>query len=166
MSEATVFESRASKLEQDNRRLKLTVGALLLALAAAAVMSQRIPELIQARRFEVVDVEGTSRVHINEVGIAYSDYMDSLRATIGAGGIVYFDENGTIRAVDDRTRHQLRRREQHHPRPDGRQRHQLRRRARQHRLEIAQVAITSIPNELVLHWDNRADTALKLISGV
>ena len=35
MSEATVLESRVSKLEQDNRRLKLTVGALLLALRAA-----------------------------------------------------------------------------------------------------------------------------------
>ena len=34
MSEATVFESRLSKLEQDNRRLKLMVGALLLVLAA------------------------------------------------------------------------------------------------------------------------------------
>ena len=35
MSEAPVFESRLSKLEQDNRRLKPTVGALLLALREA-----------------------------------------------------------------------------------------------------------------------------------
>ncbi len=30
MSEETVFESRLNKLEQDNRRLKLTVGAMAL----------------------------------------------------------------------------------------------------------------------------------------
>ena len=51
MSEATVFESRVSKLEQDNRRLKLTVGALLLVLEAVpligAVMPEQIPEVIQ-----------------------------------------------------------------------------------------------------------------------
>ena len=32
MSEATLLESRVDKLEQDNRRLKLTLGALLLVL--------------------------------------------------------------------------------------------------------------------------------------
>ena len=34
MSEATVVDARLDKLEQDNRRLKLTVGALLLVMAA------------------------------------------------------------------------------------------------------------------------------------
>ena len=34
MSEATVFESRVSKLGEDNRRLKLAFGALLLVMAA------------------------------------------------------------------------------------------------------------------------------------
>ena len=53
MSEATLLESRVDKLEQDNRRLKLTLGALLLVMAAVpligAVMPQEIPELIEAR---------------------------------------------------------------------------------------------------------------------
>ena len=65
MSEATALESRVDKLEQDNRRLKLTVGALLLALAAVpligAVMPEQIPELIQARQFRVIDENGTVR---------------------------------------------------------------------------------------------------------
>jgi hypothetical protein len=60
-----VLESRADKLEQDNRRLKLTVGALLLALAAVpligAVMPEQIPELIQARQFRVIDENDTVR---------------------------------------------------------------------------------------------------------
>ena len=63
MSEATVFESRVSKLEQDNRRLKLTVGALLLALAAVpligAVTPEQIPEVIRARAFHAIDGNGT-----------------------------------------------------------------------------------------------------------
>ena len=51
MSETTLLESRLSKVERDNRRLKLTVGALLLVLAAVpligAVMPEQIPEVIQ-----------------------------------------------------------------------------------------------------------------------
>ena len=54
ISEATVLESRVSKLEQDNRRLILVVIALLLVLAAVpligAVMPEQIPEVIQLTR--------------------------------------------------------------------------------------------------------------------
>jgi len=35
ISEAAVVDARLDKLEEDNRRLKLTVGALLLALREA-----------------------------------------------------------------------------------------------------------------------------------
>ena len=59
MSEATVLESRADKLEQDNRRLKLTVGALLLALAAVPLIGAVMPEQIPARRFQVIAENGT-----------------------------------------------------------------------------------------------------------
>jgi hypothetical protein len=59
MSETTLLESRLSKVEQDNRRLKLALGALLLALAAVplvgAVMPEQIPEVIAARAFHVID---------------------------------------------------------------------------------------------------------------
>ena len=52
MSETTLLESRVDKIERDNRRLKLTVGALLLALAAVpligAVMPEQIPDVIRA----------------------------------------------------------------------------------------------------------------------
>ena len=77
MSEATLLESRVDKIERDNQRLKLTLGALLLVLAAVpligAVMPQEIPELIQARRFEVIDGNGTVRA-----GIAGSILMYAL----------------------------------------------------------------------------------------
>ena len=63
MSEATVVDARLDKLERDNWRLKLTVSALLLALAAVpligAVMPEQIPEVIRARAFHAIDGNGT-----------------------------------------------------------------------------------------------------------
>ena len=75
MSETTLLESRVDKIERDNRRLKLTVGALLLVLAAVpligAVMPEQIPELIQARAFEVIDENGVRRALMVGEGIFY-----------------------------------------------------------------------------------------------
>ena len=100
MSEATLLESRVSKIERDNRRLKLTVGALLLALAAVpligAVMPEQIPELIQARRFEVIDENGTRRAGLNATGIGFTDESNNIRAGMNADGIAYFDESGNV----------------------------------------------------------------------
>ena len=69
MSEATLLESRVSKIEQDNRRLKLTVGALLLVLAVTAMMSQRIPDVIQARAFKMIDYDGNVRATMDDFGL-------------------------------------------------------------------------------------------------
>ena len=100
MSETTVFESRVSKLEQDNRRLKLTVGALLLVLAAVpligAVMPDQIQDVVQARKFEVVDENGTERAWMEAEGIAYNDENGNGRARVDADGIRYFDESGNV----------------------------------------------------------------------
>ena len=103
MSEATLLESRLSKVEQDNRRLKLTVGALLLALAAVplvgAVMPQQIPERIQARAFEVIDENGVSRAVMGELGVI-GDSADWDRVVLGRGiqgmGIHFYGENGDL----------------------------------------------------------------------
>ena len=98
MSETTLLESRLSKVERDNRRLKLTLGALLLGLAAVpligAVMPQQIPELIEARRFEVIDENGTIRAGMGADGIGYADENGTGRVGMGADGIGYSDENG------------------------------------------------------------------------
>ena len=103
MSETTLLESRLSKIEQDNRRLKLTVGALLLALAAVpligAVMPQEIPELIQAREFQVIGEFGNERAGMSASGIAYNDEKGTIRAGMSDGGIGYFDENGNPRVA-------------------------------------------------------------------
>ena len=100
MSEATVLESRVSKLEQDNRRLKLAVGALLLVLAAVplvgAVMPQEIPGLIQAQRFEVIDEDDRKRVQLDAAGVFYIDANGKGRAQLNAEGIFYSDENDNV----------------------------------------------------------------------
>ena len=103
MSEATLLESRVDKIERDNRRLKLTVGALLLVMAAVpligAVMPQEIPELIQAREFQVIDEFGNERAGMSASGIAYNDEKGTIRAGMSDGGIGYFDENGNPRVA-------------------------------------------------------------------
>ena len=100
MSEATLLESRLSKVEQDNRRLKLTVGALLLALAAVplvgAVMPEQVQDVIQARKFEVIDENGTRRAGLNATGIGFTDESNNIRAGMNADGIAYFDESGNV----------------------------------------------------------------------
>ena len=120
MSETTLLESRVDKIERDNRRLKLTLGALLLALAAVplvgAVMPGQIPELITAREFHVIDENGTprasmstsgisyygengSRASMDNLGIRYWDGTGTIRADMSAIGITYAYENGTLRAL-------------------------------------------------------------------
>ena len=97
MSETTVVDSRLDKLEQDNRRLKLATGALLLVLAAAplvgAMMPQQIPDVVRARRFVVYDESDKIRTTINEHGVAYADENGNPRAMISPLSIVYWDEN-------------------------------------------------------------------------
>jgi len=100
MSEATLLESRLSKVEQDNRRLKLALGALLLALAAVpligAVMPEPVQDVVQARKFEVVDENGTRRAGLNATGIGFADESNNIRAGMNADGIAYFDESGNV----------------------------------------------------------------------
>ena len=105
MSETTVVDARLDKLEQDNRRLKLTVGALLLVMAAVplvgAVMPEQIPEVIQARAFHAIDGNGMSRAVMGEAGFAYFDVNRTIRAMMDGGSIRVLDENGSIRAMMD-----------------------------------------------------------------
>ena len=105
MSETTLLESRVDKIERDNRRLKLALGALLLVLAAVpligAVMPQEISDVIQAREFNVVDENGTRRVAINPYGIRYNGENGTRRAVMDYYGFYSFDENGKLRAAMD-----------------------------------------------------------------
>ena len=105
MSETTLLESRLSKVEQDNRRLKLALGALLLALAAVpligAVMPEQIPELIQAREFRVIDYDGTVRAGMTRETFGLNDARGSARVYADIGGIYVNDEYGVQRTGMD-----------------------------------------------------------------
>ena len=100
MSETTLLESRLSKVEQDNRRLKLALGALLLALAAVpligAVMPEQIPDVVQARRFEVIDENGTLRTLMDGKTIAYLDENRVTRSQLYVDGFFYSDASGNV----------------------------------------------------------------------
>ena len=119
MSEATVFESRLNNLEQDNRRLKLTIGALLLVMAGAAcagaMMPEQIPQVIEAREFRMIDANGTVLIAINDEGFSYFDEIGRVSTGFSHGEIFaamstepsdvidarmfrVIDENGTPRA--------------------------------------------------------------------
>ena len=66
MSDETLFESRLSTLEKDNRRLKLARVALLLVLASVslvgAIMPEQAPQVITERQFRVIDATDLVRV--------------------------------------------------------------------------------------------------------
>tara|TARA_B100000470_G_scaffold29410_1_gene19418 strand:- start:12 stop:335 length:324 start_codon:yes stop_codon:yes gene_type:complete len=100
MNKATVVDARLDKLEQDNRRLKLTVGALLLVLAAVpligAVMPEQIPEVIRAGAFHAIDGNGTLRALMDDKNIAYLDEDRVTRAQLYAAGFFLSDENGNV----------------------------------------------------------------------
>ena len=100
MNKATVVDARLDKLEQDNRRLKLTVGALLLVLAAVpligAVMPEQIPEVIRAGAFHAIDGNGTLRALVSDKTIAYLDENHVTRAQLYADGFFLSDENGNL----------------------------------------------------------------------
>ena len=92
MSEATVFESRLNNLEQDNRRLKLTIGALLLVMAGAAcagaMMPEQILQVIEAREFRMIDANGTVLIAINDEGFSYFDEIGRVSTKFSHGEIL------------------------------------------------------------------------------
>ena len=121
MTEVTVFESRVNKLEQDNRRLKLALGALLLVLTVVplvgAVMPEQVPQVITARQFRVIDNRRRPRLN--------KQLRDHLLRP---------ERHQTLQC---RRCNQLLGREQHGSYLNGRPRHHLRRRKRQRGMEDA-----------------------------
>ena len=72
MSEATVVDARLDKLERDNRRLKLAVGALLLVLAAVPLIGAGPPGQDLAGRFLLLATSrtGTMQRELDEAAAA------------------------------------------------------------------------------------------------
>lgn len=85
--------ARVDRLERENRRLKLTTGALVAALAGAALLGavwpQEIPETIAAQAIAVLDDDGNPRILLDANGVFYGDENGTTRVGLG------MDENGT-----------------------------------------------------------------------
>ena len=75
----------AGRVQRIERRLKLGAGVLAAVLVAvatvAAVLSEQVPEVIEARAFRVLDENGTPR------------------AGLGAPGLAFYSEDGTIQTA-------------------------------------------------------------------
>ena len=75
----------AGRVQRIERRLKLGTGVLAAVLVAvatvAAVLSEQVPEVIEARAFRVLDDNGTPR------------------AGLGAPGLAFYSEDGTIQTA-------------------------------------------------------------------
>lgn len=99
------IEQRFERMERQIKRLRLTVFGLVAVLLAVplvgAVMPQEIPDVIEARKFRVIDENGKVRAGMLAGGIIYADENGTTRAGMGAEGFIYFDENGAARASMD-----------------------------------------------------------------
>ena len=100
--ENTELVKRLERVERDNQRLKLALGALMLVLAAVpligAVTPEQIPEVITAREFRTVDENGNARSMMTANGFVYWDDNGTQRAAMSELGIFYSDENGNALA--------------------------------------------------------------------
>ena len=91
----------AGRVQRIERRLKLGAGVLAAVLVAvatvAAVLSEQVPEVIEARAFRVLDEQGASQTYLSGALAFYDDQGGVLRVVLGAGGLSFVDEQGTLR---------------------------------------------------------------------
>ena len=99
-----------SQLNPRQREAAKYIDGPLLVLAGAAcvgaVMSQRIPDVIQARAFQVIDETGTRNAGMNAHGIYYRGETGTGRALMSADGIGWYESytsgrNETLRVAID-----------------------------------------------------------------
>jgi hypothetical protein len=102
---------RMEKLERSNWRMKLLGIAAVAVLSIGATQSQsKIPDVVQAKRFQVVNGNGKVLVDIGPFGdkdhsvVAIFDRKGVLRASIGItdsdnAAVVAYDHTGTVRTA-------------------------------------------------------------------
>src|SRR5579872_4234584 len=101
--------SRLESLERTNRRMKL-IGLVALGLLGMAATKDLYPDVIQAKRFQVVDAKGNVLMDLGKFGskshpnLVIYDTKGVVRAAIGIdsesdnSGTAAYDHNGTLRA--------------------------------------------------------------------
>src|SRR5687768_6574958 len=87
------LEARLTSLERTNRRYRMAIFALLLAWAGivSTAFDDNIPEVVRARRFEVVDTSGAV---LFEAGVDDDGGRVVVRGREGGGGMMFTHEGG------------------------------------------------------------------------
>ena len=87
---------RVQRLERDNRRLKLGAGALVAVLVAVplvgAVLPEQVPEVIEAREFRVLDENGTPRAGLGAPGLAFYSEDGTIQTTHAPDGLRFYTD--------------------------------------------------------------------------
>lgn len=106
------LEERLTELQRSNRRLRVTIGALVLLGGALITMAQASPnssETVEARQFVLRDGSGNVRAVLGvspegAVGLNLDDATGRTRLTLdvdyaGSPGLDLFDQSGKRRAI-------------------------------------------------------------------
>jgi hypothetical protein len=106
------LERRQARLQVSNRRLKLVIGAMMLAGGALALMAQAgtpLARSVDSQQFVLHDSNGKIRGGMGvladgSVGLDLEDSTGRPRLTLdltasGTPGIDFYDENGRVRAT-------------------------------------------------------------------
>ena len=86
---------RVQRLERDNRRLRLAAGglvAVLVAATVAAVLPAQVPEVIEARAFRVLDENGTPRAGLGAPGLAFYSEDGTIQTTHAPDGLRFYTD--------------------------------------------------------------------------
>jgi hypothetical protein len=107
-----ILAKRMEQLETSNRRMKLFAMASLAVLALGAAQSQsKIPDVVQAKQFQVVGSGGKILIDIGTFGdkdhpaVLIFDRKGIVRESLGIdafsddSGVFSFDHNGTLRTA-------------------------------------------------------------------
>ena len=97
------LEQRVARLENQNKKLQLALGAVVTAMlgiaVAYAVMPQQVPDVIEAGAFRVRDHNGALRASVGVDGIGVLDANETLRAVMSSTGLGVLDANNNLRAL-------------------------------------------------------------------
>ena len=86
----------AGRVQRIERRLKLGAGVLAAVLVAvatvAAVLSEQVPEVIEARAFRVLDENGTPRAGLGAPGLAFYSEDGTIQTTHAPDGLRFYTD--------------------------------------------------------------------------
>jgi hypothetical protein len=97
------LEERVARLERQNRKLQIALGVVVVVLVGSALvvsfMPREVPDVIEARAFQVRDDNGALRASLGLDGVGVLDANETLRAIVSPTGIGLLDANSNLRAL-------------------------------------------------------------------